>query len=342
MKQVNFTMDDRQKQLQAWLKQILNAGKLQLMPIQGDASFRRYFRLTHQNKTLIAMDSPPDKEPCLPYIKIATALHAAGLTVPIILEKNIQDGFLLLSDLGDKLFIREVSAENADNLYQLAIQKLLHMQQNVRTDKLALESFTKSRLQTELSNCTQWYLYNFLGLSLTKQQQTVLDTTYQQLQDNAIEQPRCFIHLDYHSRNLLIIPDDIGIVDFQDAMIGPITYDLASLIRDCYINWPVVQVNQWALEYRKAAIAAKVMPEVSQEIFLRWFDLMGMQRHLKASFIFARKYLRDHSKFYLNDLPRTLNYIINVSQRNLSLTPFYAFLKETIEPALKRKLRNIT
>lgn len=334
-------MDNRHKQLQTWLKQMLNSSKFQLTPIQGDASFRRYFRLKHQNKSLIAMDSPPEKEPCQPYVNIANILNSAGLTVPLILEKNIQDGFLLLTDLGDKLFINEVSLENAEHFYQLAIQKLLRMQTNLKPKEFALESFTKSRLSTELENCTKWFLQDFLNLSLSRKQQIIVDDTYQQLLDNAKEQPEVFIHLDYHSRNLLMLPEDIGIVDFQDAMAGPITYDLASLIRDCYISWPVVQVNQWALQYRKAAMAKNLMPHVSEEIFLRWFDLMGMQRHLKASFIFSRKYLRDHSKFYLNDLPRTLNYIINVSQRHLSLTPFYAFLKEHVHPALKEKLKEI-
>ncbi len=334
-------MDTRQEQLQAWLKQVLNVSNISLNPVTGDASFRRYFRVDHKKTSLIAMDAPPKKEPCLPYIKIATALQNAGLNAPLILEKNTSEGFLLLSDLGDKLFLDEVSHDNADKLYKLALEKLLLMQQNVDTQNLELASFTDERLESELANCSKWFFQDFLELALTKKQLQIIDDTYQQLLENAKEQPEVFIHLDYHSRNLLLLPEDLGILDFQDAMIGPITYDLASLIRDCYINWPVVQVNQWALQYRRAAIEAKLMPDVSQECFLRWFDLTGMQRHLKASFIFARKYLRDQSTYYLNDLPRTLNYIINVSQRHLSLTPFYGFLKEHVRPKLKEKLKEL-
>ncbi len=335
-------MDTRKQLLQLWLKEKLNVKTIDLVPLAGDASFRRYFRLKNRQKSYIAMDAPPDKEPCAPYIKIDKALEKANLTVPHIIAQNIEEGFLLLSDLGNKLLVQEASHDNANKLYSLTIQKLLQMQKKVDIQSLHLESFIHQRLPLELAYHTEWFLQKFLEITLTQKQQSLLKKVYELLLTNANAQPTTFIHLDYHSRNLMVLPHDIGILDFQDAMIGPITYDLVSLIRDCYLSWPVVQVNHWALNYRKAAIENRLLShEVSDALFLRWFDLMGMQRHLKASFIFARKFLRDDNKDYLKDIPRTLNYVMNVCERTPELKEYHRFLQKIVMPKLQEKLQEL-
>ena len=307
-------MPQRQQQLNAWLEKVLGEPKIKLEPLAGDASFRRYFRLKHQNNQYVAMDSPPDKEPCLPFVCVDQAFRGLGLEVPIIFSQNIDAGFLLLSDLGNRLYVKELNSENVSHLYINAINKLPVIQQCKEIPGFSLESFNQNNLLEELNNFTYWFLERYLKLTLSASQSQTLEDTYKLLHENACEQPQVCIHRDYHSRNLMVRPNNgVGILDFQDAMLGPITYDLVSLIRDCYIDWPNEQVKKWALYYRQLAVDAGLLQQnITENQFLRWFDLMGMQRHLKATFIFVRKFLRDNDHTYLYDIPRTLNYVKNV------------------------------
>lgn len=331
-------MDNRQLGLQQWLETVLQTS-VALEPIIGDASFRRYFRLQHAGKSFIAMDSPPEKEDCKPYIKLAQRLAKLKLNVPEILFADVNQGYLLISDLGDELYHPKLTASNADQLYSNALRDLLIIQKDYQGEQEDLPHFGWQAMENELNLFTEWFLEKYLELKLTQAQYDILNDTYQLLLTCATEQPQTFVHRDYHCRNLMILPNEqVGILDFQDAVVGPVTYDLASLLRDCYIDWPLAQVHHWVFDFYQHLLQQKLIPTVSQETFLTWFDLMGMQRHLKAIFIFARKYLRDGNNFYLQFIPRALHYVNYVTNQYPELANFQQLLNEVILPAWNNKV----
>ena len=331
-------MDLRQQQLQTWLESILEK-PVSLTPVVGDASFRRYFRVTHNNEHFIAMDSPPDKEDCKPFVAIAKRLLKLNLNAPEILYADEENGFLLISDLGNELYHRELNDNNADQLYRNALRDLLIIHNDYQGEKENLPLFGWEMMQTELNNFTTWFLEKYLHLDLDLEDKITLEKTYAFLVESATEQPQTFVHRDYHSRNLMIMPNQqVGILDFQDAVVGPITYDLVSLIRDCYADWPLAQVEAWALDFYQDLLKLNLIPHVDQKTYLRWFDLMGMQRHLKAIFIFARKFLRDGNDLYLQFIPRALNYVKHVCGKYEELKDFQEFFESTILPAWKNKV----
>lgn len=331
-------MDTRQEALKEWLESHLQTS-IQLQPVVGDASFRRYFRFHHQAEPFIAMDSPPEKEDCKPFITIAHRLAKLHLDVPKIIESDDAKGFLLISDLGDALYHYQLTLDNADQLYKNALRDLLIIHEDFKGEHENLPHFGHAMMQQELHFFTEWFLEKYLGLSLNEDEQRILKNTYDLLLENAITQPQTFVHRDYHSRNLMILSDNrVGILDFQDAVVGPITYDLVSLIRDCYVDWPVHQVEAWALDFHQALMDRKLIDPVDRKTFMRWFDLMGMQRHLKAIFIFARKYLRDGNDFYLQFIPRALRYVELVCDMYPELAAFQSLLGETILPAWEQKV----
>jgi aminoglycoside/choline kinase family phosphotransferase len=309
-------MTTRLQQLNHWLSETINTKDYQLEPASGDASFRRYFRLKHNGETFIVMDAPPEQENCIPFIDIAERLLAVNINVPRIIEKDLQQGFLLLSDLGDKQYLDVLSEESADgpgvnNLYQAAMQELVLMQQ--QTDTKNIPAYDDKLLLQEMELFRHWLLQEHMGLDLTVEIQAMLDEVFKVLMSEALSQPRVFVHRDYHSRNLMI--NDVrgtspGVLDFQDAVEGPFTYDLVSLLKDCYVKWPAQQVRDWASNF--FAGIAEGYPDIDAIQFMRWFDLMGVQRHLKASGIFARLYHRDGKTGYLADIPRTLSYIVDL------------------------------
>ena len=303
-------MPERIKQLHHWLQNDLKLKDYDMVPASGDASFRRYFRITDVNvKTFIAMDAPPDKENCEPFVRLAREFEALGLNVPSILEENHEQGFLLLKDLGNTQFLEVLDKENVDQLYGDALKELLTLQKSCIAS--SLPSYDKPLLLREMELFREWLLEKHLGITLTDEENQVIDNAFELLSDDALEQPRVCVHRDYHSRNLMVSVDGQppGILDFQDAVNGPITYDLVSLIKDCYIEWPRQQVEDWAMGYCRQCIEAGLLKAEEEVKFLRWFDLMGVQRHLKAAGIFARLNIRDGKGGYLKDIPRTVGYI---------------------------------
>ncbi len=328
-------MDNRLTQLQKWLAKIFAGKSYAILPLASDASFRRYFRITCQNQSWIVMDAPPTKENCYPFVAIANGFAAKGIQVPSIVEADLTQGFLLLSDLGEKVYLAVLNPQTADQLYQRAIDTLLLIQSCQQIPHWPLPHFNHDFMLNELHKFQYWFLQRYLQLTLTQTEQRLLNTTFATLVQSAVTQPQICIHRDYHSRNLLLTTQEkVGVLDFQDAMLGPITYDVVSLLKDCYINWPRERVITWLNYYNKQlaqqAWGHTLHNSLDNQQLLRWFELMGIQRHLKASFIFARKYLRDQNKLYLHDIPRTLNYVADVLTYYPELAEFQCFFNDRV------------
>jgi len=325
------TIPVRLKQINDWIHHTLGITEYTLAPASTDASFRRYFRLAYNGETRIVMDAPPEREKCDAYIDIDTRLLAAGVHVPAILGKDLDQGFLLLSDLGTVLYLDALTEDSAEDLYGDALTALADIQ--TLADKNGLPSYDEKLLLQEMSLFPDWLLGRHLQISLPERLQNELQDIFAFLAANALEQPRVFVHRDYHSRNLMVCPGrNPGIVDFQDAVDGPVTYDLVSLLKDCYIKWPRKKINNWALGFRRQVHGSAAFDDAT---FLRWFDLMGVQRHLKASGIFARLYHRDHKDGFLKDIPRTLSYIVDLGQEYAELNPLVELIEGQVLPALE-------
>jgi len=330
------SLDERQRALTLWLKNIAPTDSIRLVPIEGAASFRRYFRVFIRNKTYIAMDAPPQHENCAPYIAIAQALKRIDVPVPEIFIEDLNQGFLLLSDLGNATYLRSLNAQNADALYGRALKTLANLQSCRKVDNWNLPLFNDAWMWQEWDWFKEWFLGHLLQLTLPLPWLQAVESCFSLIVESAINQPQVFMHRDYHSGNLMVLPGDrVGVLDFQDAFIGPVTYDLASLLRDCYITWPEERVKAWAIAYWQHLKNLGVLTHESQRNFLRWFDWMGIQRHFKALFTFSRKYVRDQQPEYLQHIPRTLQYIIKVSERYPETIVFHDYLHGIVQPAFQ-------
>ena len=308
---------DRLTQLQRWLDSLSEDTYIDLKPASADASFRQYFRVTNNKdkKTYIVMDAPPEKEDCHPFLLVTDLIRGVGVNAPDVISTDIHQGFLLLDDLGSKPYLDHLDENSADRLYLDAIDALVKMQ----TIDGMLPAYDEQRLQTEMDLFETWYLKRHLGIELEKSHKASLNNVCKMLIENALEQPQVFVHRDYHSRNLMITDENNpGVIDYQDAVIGPISYDLVSLFKDCYIEWPRERVELWLEQY-----LARITPTqfIEKETLIRWFDLMGVQRHLKVLGIFARLNYRDGKKQYLRDLPLTLKYVLEACQSYEELQP---------------------
>jgi aminoglycoside/choline kinase family phosphotransferase len=296
-------------------------------PASSDASFRRYFRVMTPEGSFIIMDAPPEKENLEPFIKIADLLSHAHVHVPIIFQQNLTEGFLLLEDFGSQCFLDQLTPDSADSLYQSAFDSLFKLQTHTSLKNCDLPSYNEPLLQRELAIFNDWFLNERLDLQIPM---AIWQSVRELLVSSALEQPITCVHRDYHSRNLMVLTHHSpGVIDFQDAVIGPITYDLVSLLRDCYITWPERQVEQWLSQYYQRLLQANLIDSDLAQ-FKRWFELMGMQRHLKAIGIFSRLHLRDGKSGYLNDIPRTLNYVTTVCSHYQELSEFNHFLHDKV------------
>ncbi len=325
-------MPDRLRQLECWLEQTCGLSRFSVAPASTDASFRRYFRITLDNgSTLVAMDAPPDKEDCGPFVRVAERLSAVGLHVPKIHAGDLLKGFLLLEDLGNRAYLDHLHEASADVLYGDALAALLTMQRSADSD--ALPPYDRAMLMREMRLFPDWLLSRHLGLALNDSEHAMLAQTFELLIDSALAQPVVFVHRDYHSRNLMVVDGvNPGVIDFQDAVAGPITYDLVSLLRDCYISWPQRRLDVWLNGYFEAAAQTSLLDGVDRKTFLAWFDLMGVQRHLKAAGIFARLNHRDGKSNYLGDIPRTLRYIIDVGKIHEGVADLADFMETRVLP----------
>ena len=305
-------MTERLTALHSWLSGEVGLSDFTIEPVCGDASFRRYFRVVAAGgDKWVAMDAPPDREDCRPFVQIAEQLRSLGLHVPGVRAQALEHGFLLLEDLGAVHYLDVLNESTADRLYGDALGALAVVQACAPT--VGLPEYDAALLLREMALFSDWLLQRHLGMTLTGSENQMLDGLFELLMKSALEQPRVFVLRDFHSRNLMVATSPTpGILDFQDAVAGPVTYDLVSLLKDCYISWSTDRVKGWASGYFQLAVQSGVLQQQQEAYFLRWFDLMGVQRHLKAAGIFARLHLRDGKPGYLGDIPRTLGYILQL------------------------------
>jgi len=330
-----FNLDARANLLLQWLTEDLGLQVQNIEAASSDASFRRYFRVSFSDGTKVVMDAPPDKETTEPFIRIAAIFKKAELHVPEIFRQNTAQGFLLLEDLGCTSYLDNLHPDNSDGLYQSAMDSLFNLQTKLDVNHCVLPPYDQALLSRELGIFYEWFLEKRLGLVLPVSIRQSVDAL---LTDSALEQPQVCVHRDYHSRNLMVLDSHApGVIDFQDAVIGPITYDLVSLLRDCYIRWPEPSVQDWIMRYYQRLRKANILAVDFQQ-FKRWFDLMGLQRHLKAVGIFSRLHLRDNKPGYLADIPLTMGYIIDVCGLYPELQPLAAFLQQQVLPVYRSYL----
>lgn len=301
--------DNRLCALGAWLTEVLGY-EPELSVASADASFRRYFRVKTPDGSRIAMDAPPEKENCRPFVDIAARLRAVGLNAPEVLAQDLKQGFLLLTDLGRNTFLEVMAPDTADDFFRPAIAALARMQSLTRT--AGLPEYDRALLQRELDLYPDWYLARHAGVDISPSERGVWEDACERLINSALSQPQVFVHRDFMPRNLMVSEPMPGIIDFQDAVRGPVTYDVVSLFRDAFVSWPETRIANWLAEYRHQAAAAGVkLPDD----FERALDWMGLQRHLKVIGIFARLHYRDGKAKYLAETPRFFRYVHDIGAK---------------------------
>jgi aminoglycoside/choline kinase family phosphotransferase len=315
---------DRKKELEQWLMSVLPKRIFSLSAASADASFRRYFRVHLENETFIAMDAPPQQESCESFVAVARLFLSCGLHVPIIIAQELEQGFLLLSDLGDATYLSQLTSDNAQSLYGDATNALIKLQ--LASKPGVLPNYDASLLMREMQLFPDWYLAKHLNVQLNDAQQDVLQKTFTILCDNILHQAQVYVHRDYHSRNLMVCENNPGILDFQDAVYGAITYDLVSLLKDAYIGWEEAEMMDWVVRYWDAARKAGLPVPADFSEFYRDFEWMGAQRHIKVLGIFARLSHRDAKHGYLQDMPLVMDYLRRVCGRYLELRPMLRLL----------------
>jgi len=334
LKERELTNDKRLVEITGWLKSEFGDDEFIIEPASSDASFRRYFRVTRGELSQIVMDAPPEQEDVRPFINVAKLFAKAGVNVPEIILEDKARGFLLLTDLGTVSYLEKLDTEHSDALYLDALNALFVLQSKIDTVASQLPVYDEPLLMREMGLFQEWFLERLLEIRLSEENQLGLDKGKDELVNAALDQPSVCVHRDYHSRNLMVTSEqNPGIIDFQDAVIGPVTYDLVSLLRDCYISWPEEKVKGWLQSYHQRLIEAGIV-SVSFDRFYYWFDLMGVQRHLKAIGIFSRLKLRDGKEGYLGDIPRTVDYVRAVCLRRKQLSGLGQIIEELVIPKL--------
>jgi aminoglycoside/choline kinase family phosphotransferase len=321
--------DPRLKTLSAWVAGVLGTNAFALAPASADASFRRYFRITpdvawREQASLVAMDAPPPMEDCRPFVHVAQLLASAGVHAPAVLAQDLAQGFLLLTDLGAGTYLAALDADSAPRLYSDAIDALIRWQCATRTGELA--PYNEALLAREIDLFPEWYAGRHLQRPLSPAQAAVFAAVRRKVLDNNLAQPRVYVHRDYHSRNLMVCEPNPGVLDFQDAVVGPITYDLVSLLRDAYVTWDEEREIDWAVRYWERARRAGLPVAADFAAFWQDYEWMGVQRQLKVLGIFARLCHRDGKHAYLDDMPRVQAYLRRAVTRYRALGPLAEIL----------------
>ncbi len=326
--------DPRFLALNSWIARTLG-DDAQVALISGDASFRRYFRVQLPKQSFIAMDSPPDLVPVAPFIALANAYQARGIKAPEVKAAELSQGFLLLSDLGDTQLLDALNSDNVSHYYGRALALLDQVLTITEADGESLPDYDDEFVLRELNIFLEWLVQHHLKLNIDNQTREMIDECFGLLIDNVAQQPKVGMHRDYHSRNLMLCDDELAVIDFQDAVIGPITYDAVSLLRDCYVRWPDEVVTPLiAQHYQQMRTLGLIEETVSLSQYRRWFDLMGMQRHLKAAGIFCRLNYRDAKPGYMKDIPLTLSYVRDIGAQYPEFTPFITWLDTQVIPKM--------
>jgi hypothetical protein len=322
--------DLRRAALERWLETPLRGARFSLAPASEDASFRRYFRATlDDGRTFVAMDAPPDKEDCRPFVHVAGLLAGAGVHAPRIHAQDLEHGFLLLSDLGTATYLQALTQQNAPSLFGAATDALILWQRATRPRELP--PYDEALLRRELNLFPEWYLERHLAHRLAGERKASLEKVFDALVRSALAQPHVYVHRDYMPRNLMVSDPDPGVLDFQDAVLGPITYDVVSLFRDAFLSWDEEFVLDGAARYWEKAKKARLPVDADFGEFWRAFEWMGLQRHLKVLGIFARIHYRDGKPRYLADTPRFIAYARAVAKRYVELAPLLRLLDELPE-----------
>jgi aminoglycoside/choline kinase family phosphotransferase len=327
-----------------WVIQKLESNDISLHLLTGDASFRQYFRVNFlgdqsataaPHRSLIVMDAPPPHEDCRPFLAVSEMLERHGVRVPHVIASDVTLGFILLEDFGDTVLSQVLTAENVDAIYAQAMNQLIELQQTPPLELYPLPAYGEMKLVEEMSLFDEWFLRKFLMLKPSPQEQALLVSTYDFLANQALHQPQVVVHRDYHCRNLMVLDQtqELGIIDFQDAVIGPVTYDIVSLLRDAYVQWPAEKVQEWLKIYWERQSVNGQLGSTSLVELQQWFDWMGAQRHLKVLGIFARLNFRDGKDGYLNDLPLVLFYLLTETKGYNELSAFHLWLCERVLPA---------
>ena len=324
----------RQQLLTDWLSSLYPNETFSIAPASADASFRRYFRATFADgSTKIVMDAPPQHEDCKPFLHVGKLFEDAGTHVPHAHAQDLTQGFLLLSDLGNTTYLQALDAHNAKQLYGAATDALIKIQLASKPNELP--PYDEALLRRELNLFPEWYIAKHLGVTLTDKQQAKLEEVFVRILANNLAQPCVYVHRDYHSRNLMSTEPNPGILDFQDAVYGPITYDLASLFKDAYIRWEEEEIMDWLIHYWEKARKAGLPVREDFGEFYRDYEMMGAQRHIKVLGIFARLYHRDGKDGYLKDMPLVMEYLRKACERYIDLKPLLNILMELEQHAAK-------
>lgn len=329
--------------LHNWLCVFFKVPSITLSSLTGDAGFRKYYRFIHDDKFYIAVDAIPDKSNNIAFVEIQKLLKQQKVNVPEIIVSDLKQGFLCISDFGDELFSDLLTLDNMESAYQQAINVLPFIANAPIPKQYQLPIYDADFVNLECNIFTEWLLDVHLNITLDAQEKIQLKSCFDVLVKNAIEQPQVVMHRDYHSRNLMILNKgkistiELGVIDFQDAVIGPITYDIVSLLRDCYVKWPADKVETLFHYYCQLIDVEHNYPQIKRDQWLKWFDLTGLQRHVKASGIFARLYHRDSKSGYLKDIPLTLSYIVDISAKYAELTFLHNLVTNKVLPALAEK-----
>ena len=329
-------VNSRVTALKNWLCQQFSLADVMLISMNGDAGFRHYYRFVMAGNSYIAVDAPPDKSNNQAFVFIREALAEQDISVPEIHAMDLGLGYFCLSDFGDKLLADALTKNTMDACYRQAIALLPAIASTKVVNEYILPDYDRPFIEFELSIFSDWLLNEHLGIVLSEQEQVQLSLCFDYLIESALEQPKVTMHRDYHSRNIMLLEQEhLGIIDFQDAVTGPVTYDVVSLLRDCYLRWPEEQIMP-LFEYFCQLMTEKFnLGPYSAAIWHRWFDLMGLQRHLKASGIFARLFHRDNKQAYLNDIPLTLSYIVDISAKYPQLYYLHQLMLTRVLPALE-------
>jgi aminoglycoside/choline kinase family phosphotransferase len=323
--------------LHQWLNQQFSNENIQLTPLSGDAGFRCYYRFVLHGDSFIAVDAPIDKSNNAAFVFMQESLSKNNVLVPKIIAVDLSLGFFCLADFGETLLADILTNDNMVVIYQKAIDVLPRIQSALPQNTPELPHYDQAFVETELNIFAQWLLTEHLSLPLTDTEQKELQHCFAILTENMLSQPQVMVHRDYHSRNIMVLKsDELGVIDFQDAVIGPITYDIVSLLRDCYLKWPDESITLLFNNYIDTIAQQYALTHITRKQWQRWFDLTGLQRHIKASGIFARLHHRDNKSGYLADIPLTLKYIAEVSQQYPELAFLHQLLLSKVLPAMKK------